>query len=99
MTNAITLKIFGQNGCQPCTVLKAVIEGEREDIEALGVAIEQVDLTPGVRDDRADLIAKYGIMSTPVTVLERNGHVMATVRGLVNVRELYDIIEHAKTAK
>lgn len=99
MTNAITLKIFGQDGCRPCSMFKTVIESERDDIEALGVTIEYVDLTRGVRDDRAYIIDKYGIMSTPVTVLERNGHVMATVRGIVNVRELYDMIEHAKTAK
>lgn len=99
MTNAIKLLLFGQSACTPCNVLKAVIEGEREEIEALGVTIEHVDLTPGTLDNRADIIAKYGIMSTPVTVIERNGHVMSTVRGLVNIREIYDAIEHAKTAK
>lgn len=99
MTNAITLKLFGQSDCRPCAVLKAVIEGERKDIAALGVTIEHVDLTPGTLDDRADIIAKYGIMSTPVTVIERNGHVMGTIRGLVNIREIYDAIEVGKTAK
>jgi len=99
-TNAnVTLKVFGQSDCRPCAVLKAVINGERPDIEAMGVAIEHVDLTPGIRDDRADIIAKYGIMSTPVTVIERNGHAMSTIRGLVNIREIYDGIEFAKTAK
>ncbi len=95
MTNAnLTLKIFGQDGCNPCRVIKAVIDGERSDIEELGVTIEHVDLTPGVLDDRADIIAKYGIMSTPVTVIERsNGELITTWRGMFNMTELYETLE------
>ena len=102
MNNAdkgIVLKIFSQENCRPCQILKAVIESEREDLEAQGVTIEHVDITPGIRDDRAEIIEKYGIMSTPVTAIERNGHKLAQVAGMVNIGELYDMIEHSKTAK
>lgn len=102
MNNAdkgLVLKIFGQQSCNPCRMLKLVIESEREDLEAQGVTIEHVDLTRGARNDREELIEKYGIMSTPVTVIERNGHKMASINGLVNMGELYEIIEHAKDAK
>ena len=94
-TNAnVTLKIFGQADCRPCAVIKAVIDGERPDIEALGVTIEHVDLTAGVRDDREELLAKYGIMSTPVTVIERgNGEVVTAWRGMFNMTELYETLE------
>lgn len=90
--NAIKLKIFGQDGCHPCRVIKAVIEGERSDIEAMGVAIEHVDLTPGVRDDREEILDKYGIMSTPVTVIEKDNEVVTTWRGLFNMTELYETL-------
>lgn len=100
MTNAkVTLKVFGQDDCRPCAVLKAVIEGEREELDAAGASFEYIDLTKGVRDDRVELIEKYTVMSTPVAVIERNGHVMSTIRGLVNIREIFDAIEYAKTAK
>ena len=95
----ITLKIFGQDGCQPCRIIKTIIEGERPDIEELGVAIEHVDLTWGARDDRAELIEKYGIMSTPVTVVERGGEVITRFNGMFNMKELYETLEYAKTAK
>ena len=95
MTNAnLTLKIFGQENCNPCRVIKAVIDGERSDIESMGVAIEHVDLTAGVRDDREELLDKYGIMSTPVTVIERsNGEVVTTWRGMFNMTELFETLE------
>lgn len=97
MTNAITLKLFGQNGCNPCKILKFAIEAELPDIE--GVDYEYVDLTEGTREDRAELIAEYAISSTPVVIIERNGHKMANIRGLVNIREIKDAVEHAKFAK
>jgi len=97
--NAIKLKLFGQADCRPCAVLKAVINGERSDIEAMGVAIEHVDLTPGIRDDRADIIAKYGIMSTPVTVIEKGSEVVTRFNGMFNMKELYETLEYAKEAK
>ena len=95
MTNAnLTLKIFGQENCNPCRVIKAVIDGERSDIESLGVTIEHVDLTKGVRDDREELLAKYGIMSTPVTVIERsNGEAVTTWRGMFNMTELFETLK------
>ena len=95
----ITLKIFGQDGCQPCRIIKTIIEGERPDIEELGVAIEHVDLTRGARDDRAELIEKYGIMSTPVTVVELGGEVVSRFNSLFNMTELYETLEYAKEAR
>ena len=97
MTNAITLKLFGQAGCNPCKILKFAIEAELPDMQ--GVDYEYVDLTEGERDDRAELIEKYEISSTPVGIIERNGHKMADIRGFVNIVEVKDAIEFAKTAK
>ena len=97
--NAITLKIFGQDGCNPCRVVKAVIDGERSDIESLGVTIEHVDLTPCVRDDRDELIEKYGIMSTPVTIIEKGSEVVTRFNGMFNMKEMYETLEYAKEAK
>ena len=100
MTNVnVTLKIFGQSNCNPCRVVKAVIDGERSDIESLGVTVEHVDLTKGVRDDRDELIAKYGIMSTPVTVIEKGSEVITRFNGMFNMKELYETLEYAKEAK
>lgn len=100
MTNAnITLKIFGQENCNPCRVIKAVIDGERSDIEALGVSIEHVDLTSGVRDDRDELIEKYGIMSTPVTFIEKGNEIVTRFNGMFNMKELYETLEYAKESK
>lgn len=99
MTNAIQLKVFGQAGCNPCKILKFAVEAELADIQAQGVDYEYVDLTEGVRDDRAELIGKYDISSTPVVIVERNGMKMADIRGFVNVREVMDAVEYAKTAK
>ena len=95
----ITLKIFGQDGCQPCRIIKTIIEGERPDIEELGVAIEHVDLTRGARDDRDELIAKYGIMSTPVTVVERGSDVITRFNGMFNMTELCETLDYAKSSK
>ena len=95
----VTLKIFGQDGCNPCRVVKAVIDGERSDIEALGVTIEHVDLTKGVRNDRGELIEKYGIMSTPVTVIEKGNEVITRFNGMFNMKELYETLEYARDAK
>lgn len=99
MTNAIQLKVFGQSGCTPCKILKFAIEAELADIQAQGVDYEYVDLTEGTRDVRAELITKYEISSTPVVIIERNGVKMADIRGLVNIREVKDAIEYAKTAR
>lgn len=103
MTNAnstqIILKIFGQDGCQPCRFIKTIIEGERPDIEELGVKIEHVDLTRGARDDRDELIEKYGIMSTPVTVVEKGSDIVTRFNGMFNVGELYETLEYAKEAR
>lgn len=99
MTNAIQLKVFGQNGCMPCKIIKNAIELELADIQSQGVDYEYVDLTEGTRDDRAELIAKYEISSTPVVIIERNGMKMADIRSLVNIREVFDAIEYAKTAR
>ena len=99
MTNAnLTLKIFGQADCGPCRILKAVIDGERSDIEALGVVIEHVDLTKGINADRDAIIEQYGIMGTPVTVIEKDGKVVTRFNGLFNMKELYETLEYAKTA-
>lgn len=99
MTNAIQLKLFGQDGCTPCKILKHAIKLELDDIQAQGVDFEYVDLTEGARDDRAELIEKYSISSTPVVIIERNGITMADIRSLVNIREIKDAIEFAKTAR
>ena len=93
----ITLKIFGQNGCNPCRIIKTVIEGEREDIEELGVTIEHVDLTRGARADRDELIEKYGIMGTPVTIIEKGSEVVSRFNSLFNMTELYETLEYAQT--
>ena len=90
MTNAIQLKLFGQNGCTPCKILKFAIEAELDDIQAQGVDFEYVDLTEGARNDRAELLEQYAISSTPVVIIERNGVKMADIRGLVNIREVKD---------
>lgn len=95
----ITLKIFGQDGCNPCRIIKTVIEGERPDIEELGVKIEHVDLTRGARDDRDELIAKYGIMSTPVTFIEKGSEIVTRFNGMFNMKELYETLEYAKESK
>lgn len=97
--NAIKLKIFGQEDCGPCRILKAVIEGEREDIEELGVTIEHVDLTKGINADRDATIDQYGIMGTPVTVIEKGSEVITRFNGLFNMKELYEMLEYAKEAK
>ena len=99
ISTQITLKIFGQDGCQPCRIIKTIIEGERSDIEELGVTIEHVDLTREARDDRAELIEKYGIMSTPVTVVERGSEVVSRFNGMFNMKELYETLDYAKEAK
>ena len=95
----VTLKIFGQSGCNPCRVVKAVIDGERSDIEALGVDIVNIDLTKGARNDRDELIEKYGIMSTPVTVIEKGSEIVTRFNGMFNMKELYETLEYAKEAK
>ena len=95
----LTLKIFGQDGCQPCRIIKTIIEGERPDIEELGVAIEHVDLTRGARADRDELIEKYGIMGTPVTIVEKGGEVVSRFNSLFNMTELYETLEYAKEAR
>lgn len=110
MTNAnITLKIFGQSGCNPCRVIKAVIDGERSDIESMGVAIEHVDLTDSDAAeqvlidkygmDRKAIIAKYGIMSTPVTFIEKGSEIVTRFNGMFNMKELYETLEYAKESK
>jgi len=100
MINAnVTLKIFSQEGCGPCRVIKTVIEGERSDIEDMGVTIEHVDLTRGVRDDRDELIEKYGIMGTPVTVIEKGNEVVTRFNSMFNMKELYETLEYAKESK
>jgi len=110
MTNAnLTLKIFGQSDCNPCRIIKAVIDGERPDIEELGVTIEHVDLTDSDAAeqvliekygmDRKAIIAKYGIMSTPVTFIEKGSEIVTRFNGMFNMKELYETLEYAKTAK
>lgn len=99
MTNAIQLKLFGQATCRPCKILKFAIEAELDDIQAQGVDFEYVDITEGVRDDREQLLEQYAVSSTPVVIIERNGIKMADIRGFVNVREVKDAIDYAKTAR
>lgn len=109
MTNAIKLKLFGQATCNPCKILKFAIEAELDDIQSQGVDFEYVDLTDTdeakqkieetYEMTREEMLDQYEISSTPVVIIERNGHKMADIRSLVNIREVKDAIEFAKTAR
>ena len=56
-------------------------------------------MTRGARADRDELIEKYGIMGTPVTIIEKGGEVVSRFNSLFNMTELYETLEYAKEAR
>jgi len=93
-TTPITIRVLSQPGCRPCQVIKYALDAEKAELSALKVEVVEHDVTV-----ERELIVKYGIQSTPVLIFERNGLEMVRLSGMVNIREVYDAIEHAKLKK
>lgn len=98
MTNAnktqIVIKKFTQDACRPCQVLSYALDAEQAELAEAGAIIEEIKL----EENGKEAFDQYGIMSTPTLVFERNGIEMARL-GMVNIREIFDAIEFAKTAR
>lgn len=74
------IKVISQNGCSPCQMVKAYLNNE--NVEYMDINISN--------DPKA--VDKYGIMSTPVTILVDEDEEIARVNGF-NTSELDALIE------
>lgn len=90
----IVIKKFTQLNCKPCQVLSYALDAEQAELSEAGAVIEEIKLEEAGKET----FDQYGIMSTPTLVFERNGMEMARL-GMVNIREIFDVIEFAKTAR
>jgi len=72
----ITLVEFGTRWCPPCKVLLPILEELQRD-EAGRLSVYQVDC-----DASPELAARYGVMSTPMVILFRDGEPVERLLGL-----------------
>lgn len=57
-----------KNGCGPCVVLGNMIEDLKPELDALGIAVKNVNVSVN-----PEAIDKYNISSVPVTIFEGDG--------------------------
>lgn len=91
----IVIKKFTQDACRPCQVLSYALDAEQAELAEAGAIIEEIKL----EEVGKEIFDQYGIMSTPTLVFERNGMKMTELRGMINIREVFDAVEYSKTAR
>lgn len=92
--SAIKIIKIGQDGCRPCKVVEYMLEANADIIAVEGATVESINLT-----QQPEMIERYGIMSTPVLVFERNGIEQARINGICNIDDVIGAIEKAREAR
>ena len=82
------LIVFKQNNCRPCDILANVLEHD------LGVEADLVVNLSIPTEEGIELAGKYGVMSTPVIVLEdEKGELLREIRGVPTRGDIESIFE------
>lgn len=81
--NEMVIKVISSSWCSQCSVLKTSLERE-------GIEYTLIDADDFVNQE---YIAKLGVRSLPVTVIEIDGIVKGKVQGLVSVASLRKAID------
>lgn len=90
----LVLRKLSQPNCRPCAVVAQYLTTIADELTQLGAVITEHDVAA-----EPQVAAKYGVMSVPVLVVERNGHEMARLTGLVSPAEILDAVQAAKEAR
>lgn len=86
----ITIKKLTQDKCNPCRVVGFMLDAESELLEAMGVVVEEVNLSAN-----PDMVEKYNVMSTPVLVFEKSGVEVGRISGMCNFDDVLGAIDAA----
>ena len=91
---AIKIIKIGQDGCRPCKVVEYMLEANADIFAVEGATIESINLS-----QQPEMTERYGVMSTPVLVFERNGIEHSRINGVCNVDDVIGAIEKAREAR
>lgn len=72
----VTVKLFKQEGCSPCSALAFIMENE-------GIDVELIDI-----EENKDITDEYDVLTVPTTIVEKDGEVVKRYHGMFNVSEL-----------
>jgi thioredoxin 1 len=75
----IVLKDFWATWCPPCKQMNPIIE----DLMSEGYNVEKIDV-----DEKPEIQEKYGVMSIPTYVFEKDGKEFARVSGAMSKDKL-----------
>lgn len=87
----ITLRKLSKPDCRPCATVTNYLESIAVELLAAEVDVIEHDVVA-----EPAIAAKYGVMSVPVLIVERNGRVYTKLTGLTAPSEILDAVRSAK---
>lgn len=82
----VKLLDFMANWCQPCHIMEPVLEELQKEL-AGKVEFQKVNV-----DENQDLASKYGVMSIPTLVIEKDGKEVGRKIGVTSKADLLKLI-------
>ena len=85
----LQLLVFSAKWCGPCRASAPIFEKFSE--QNPGIPVTKIDV-----DDNPDLVAEYGVMSVPTTIILKQGVEKTRFPWAVNVKVLENAIQEAR---
>lgn len=83
----IKLLDFMAGWCQPCHIMAPVIEELEKELDGK-VEFQKINV-----DEQSELASKYGVMSIPTFVIEKNGKEIGRKIGVVSKADLLNLLQ------
>jgi thioredoxin 1 len=80
----LTIKYFSAPWCGPCKMFGPIVD---KVVMETGVSIQKIDV-----DASRDLAFKYGVMSVPSLIFERDGTIVHKHTGVMSFNQLKDTV-------
>lgn len=83
---AVKLLDFWASWCAPCRIMNPVIDEIEKEIK--GIEIERINV-----DEKPEISSKYGVMSIPTYVIEKDGTEVGRKIGVTAKADLVDLLK------